>query len=72
MSEKFPTRRGSSGIHTHRKLFAKGFPPGVTPVVFHTFIPTGNFSQNIDSPSPVPYNEGILTNRISPGKELSP
>lgn len=30
------------------------------------------FPQNIDSPFPVPYNEGILTKRIFPGKELSP
>lgn len=37
----------------------------MSPVVF---IPTGNFSQNIDSPSPVPYNEGILTNPHFPGK----
>ncbi len=37
MSEKFPTLRGSSDIHTHRKLFEKGFLPGVTPVVFRTY-----------------------------------
>ena len=37
--EGFPTRRGSTVFLTDRKLFAKGFLPGVT---LWRFLPTGN------------------------------
>ena len=39
--ERFPTRHGESGIHSDRKLFAKGFLYGVGRIAF---IAVGNFT----------------------------
>ena|GEM_PF-839222 len=44
----FPVRHGSIAFHTDRKLFAYGFPSGMTPLCF---IAAGNYSQMVSCPA---------------------
>jgi hypothetical protein len=64
--EGFPTRRGSTVFLADRKLFAKGFLPGVT---LWRFLPAGNFSMG-DFSTPLRYARndrgGVATLRFLP------
>ena len=67
--ERFPIRRDTMAVLTDRKLFAKGFLLGMTPLCFIT---TGNCSQKVSYPAwhhSCPYRQETVCERVF-GKAL--